>query len=189
MTGLIILGGIVVLLALYAISIYNKLVAQRAGSEEAWSDIDVQMKRRYNLIPNLVETVKGYASHEKETLEQVIAARNAAQAATGTPGEQAGAENILTGALRQVFALSEAYPDLKANTNFLKLQEELSAIEDHIQKARRYYNGTARDLNTTVESFPSNLVAGQFGFAKIDYFELDDAEAAAVKTAPTISFE
>ncbi|GHF18850.1 membrane protein [Kordiimonas sediminis] len=182
-----VIGGLI-LLAVFVISIYNKLVVLRTRTEEAWSDIDVQMKRRYDLIPNLIETVKGYASHEKETLENVIAARNTASKSTGTPGEQSGAENILSGALRQLFAVSEAYPELKANTNFQQLQTDLSEIEDHIQKSRRYFNGSVRDLNTMVESFPSNLIAGQFGFHKSEYFELDEAEAGAVKTAPKVTF-
>ncbi|TNE60876.1 MAG: LemA family protein [Alphaproteobacteria bacterium] len=180
--------GILVLLVFWLIATYNGLVAARAKKDEAWSDISVQMKRRYNLIPNLVETVKGYATHEKDTLERVIAARNAAAAATGSPADQAAAENVLMGAVRQLFAVAEAYPDLKANAGFLDLQNQLSVLEDHIQKARRFYNGNVRDLNMKVQSFPANMVAGTFGFHEAEFFELDEAEAAAVKQAPKVQF-
>jgi LemA protein len=176
--------GILALAAAYAVGIYNGLVGLRNRSESSWSDIDVQLKRRYELIPNLVETVKGYAGHERTTLESVVAARGKAMQASGA--EQRGAaEQGLTQALRQLFALAEAYPELKANQNFLELQRELSGIEDAIQNARRYYNAVVRDLNTKVESFPSNLVAGAFGFLKKAYFELDsDAE----RSAPAVHF-
>ncbi len=170
--------GILALVALYVMTTYNGFIRLRNRAEEAWSDIEVQMKRRYNLIPNLVETVKGYAGHEKETLERVVAARNMAVAATGRPSEQAATENMLSGALKSLFALAEAYPDLKANENFMHLAQELSEIEDHIQKARRYYNGSVRDLNTRVESFPSNFVARAFGIDKRDFFELDEGSPA-----------
>ncbi|GER00478.1 membrane protein [Iodidimonas gelatinilytica] len=176
----------VVLLALYVASAYNSFIRLRTHASEAWSDIDVQMKRRYNLIPNLVETVKGYASHEKDTLERVIAARNSAMGNQGSPGEQAASENMLSGALKSLFALSEAYPDLKANTNFMRLAEELSEVEDHIQKARRYYNGNVRELNTKIESFPSNLVARAFDIKQRDFFELDEASPA--REAVKVSF-
>lgn len=178
--------AIILLIVVYVISAYNRFIRLRTGAEEAWSDIEVQMKRRYNLIPNLVETVKGYASHEKETLERVIAARNAAMTADGRPSDQAASENMLTGALRSLFAVAEAYPELKANANFMHLAEELSEVEDHIQKARRYYNGNVRELNMSIESFPSNLVAGAFSIAKRDFFELDEASPA--KEAVKVSF-
>ncbi|MEM6317405.1 MAG: LemA family protein [Bacteroidota bacterium] len=175
---------ILVLLGLYAGSTYNKLVRARTMVEEGWSGIDVQLKKRYNLIPNLIETVKGYASHEKETLNRVIEARNTAQNATGVQATKA-AEQQLQAAMANVFALAEAYPDLKANTNFLQLQNELSKIEDDVEKARRYYNGTVREKNVLVESFPSNLVANMFNFYLADFFEIDNATERAV---PKVKF-
>jgi len=188
LTALYIILGLVVLLVIMIIKIYNDLVGKRVRVKEAWSDITVQLKRRYDLIPNLVETVKGYASHETDTLENVIKARNAAISNDGSAEEQAGTENILSGALRQVFALSESYPDLKANDNFAKLQDELSALEEVIQKARRFYNGSVREMNTAVQVFPGNLVAGQFGFTTETFFELDEAENEAVQAAPKVGF-
>jgi len=176
---LVVLGLLGVAIAGYVVSIYNKLIALKNRVEEAWSDIEVQMKRRYDLIPNLVETVKGYAAHEQDTLEKVIAARNAAVADRGDPAHQAQTEGLLQGALKNLFALSESYPDLKANQNFLSLQSELSEVEDHIQKSRRYYNGSARDMNNLIEQFPSNIVAGQFKFEKASFFELEASQAAA----------
>lgn len=164
---------LVVLIGLYFMGTYNKLVRSRTMVEEGWSGIDVQLKKRYNLIPNLIETVKGYASHEKETLQQVIQARNAAQSATGVKAQKA-AETQLNSALANIFALSEAYPDLKANTNFLQLQNELSAIEGDIEKSRRYYNGTVRENNVLVESFPSNIVANMFNFYLSEFFEISN---------------
>ncbi len=169
---LLVVGLLLILVGIF----YNKLVALKNRCENAWSDIDVQLRRRYDLIPNLVETVKGYASHEKETLENVIKARQGAIDAKGQE-EQKVQENLLTGALRQLFAVAEAYPDLKANQNFQDLSMSLREIEDAIQNARRYYNAIVRDLNTTVESFPSNIVANMFGFKKRDYFEIDDNAA------------
>jgi LemA protein len=169
----IILIALAAVVLFYFVGIYNKLVRKRSMVEEGWSGIDVQLKKRYNLIPNLVETVKGYASHEKETLEQVITARNKAIQAEGV-ADQTKAELQLNSALANVFALSEAYPDLKANQNFLHLQQELSNIEGDIEKARRYYNGTVREQNIMVESFPSNLVANSFGFLISSFFELED---------------
>lgn len=183
-----ILLAILVILALYVGATYNKLVGLRVRKNEAWSDISVQMKRRYDLIPNLVEIVKGYAAHESETLENVIAARTAAVSNTGNPAEQAGSENILTGALRQLLVVSEAYPELKANANFADLSQKLHAIEDHIQKARRFYNGNVRLLNVAVQEFPSNIVAGWFNFTRAEFFELDEAEADAVAEAPKVAF-
>lgn len=181
MDTLYILVGLAVIAGLYGVSVYNRLVKLKNRVEEAWSDIEVQMKRRYNLIPNLVETVKGYATHEKETLERVVQARNMAMNTTGDAEEQAASENILTGALKSLFALSEDYPDLQANTQFLKLQDDLAESEDLIQKARRYYNGSVRDLNTLIQQFPSNLVAGLVDCETAEYFEIDDVDAAARK--------
>lgn len=170
-----------VLIGLYLGSTYNKLVRSRTMVEEGWSGIDVQLKKRYNLIPSLIETVKGYASHEKETLQQVITARNAAQAADGVKATKA-AEKQLQAAMANIFALAEAYPDLKANTNFLQLQNELSKIEGDVEKARRYYNGTVRENNVMVESFPSNIIANMFNFYLADFFEIEnDAEKAMPK--------
>jgi LemA protein len=180
----LILLGILVGLILWAIAIFNKLVKGRNLVLEGWSGIDVQLKRRYDLIPNLVETVKGYASHEESVLEKVVELRGAAQGAT-TPGEKAQAENALTGMLRQIFALAEAYPDLKANQNFLELQNQLAEIEEEIQFARRYYNGAARDQNILVQSFPSNLIASSFNFTEAEFFEVEDS---SVREAPKVNF-
>lgn len=164
--------GFVVLSAFYGIGIYNKLVKLGTLVDEAWSGIDVQLKKRYNLIPNLIETVKGYASHEKETFENVTKARSQAQNATTVEGQQA-AENQLNQALINLNAVAEQYPDLKANENFLNLQNELSAIEGDIEKSRRYYNGTTRDYNILIDSFPSNIIAGITKFKKAAFFEID----------------
>ena len=170
---LIVLVVLVVLIGLYVLVTYNGLVSLRNRIENAWAQIDVQLKRRYDLIPNLVETVKGYASHEKETLDRVIQARNAGMGANG-PQDQAQAENVLTGALKSVFALSEAYPDLKANTNFLQLQEELTGTEGRIAYARQFYNDTVYRYNTKIQSFPANVLANNFKFAEREYFRADD---------------
>lgn len=183
MTLMIVLA-VVAIVGVVFISIYNGLVKKRAMVEEGWSGISVQLKRRHDLIPNLVNTVKGYAGHEKDVLETVTQAR-AASVGAGSVGESAKAENMLTGALRSLFAVAEAYPDLKANTNFLQLQEKLSSLEDEIQMARRYYNGSARNLNIAVQSFPSNIVASMFGFKKADFFELEDRSEAEV---PSVGF-
>ncbi len=186
-TPMIILLLIVVLLVVLFLAIivlYNALVRKRVRCREAWSQIDVQLKRRYDLIPNLVETVKGYAAHEKATLERVIQARQQAIAAQGVR-KQAEAENMLTGALRQLFALSESYPNLKANENFLALQEELSSTENRISFSRQHYNDSAAIYNTATQTFPSNMVAGAFSFARQDYFELEDA---GMRQAPKVSF-
>ncbi|MGM4908535.1 LemA family protein [Rhizobium sp. 768_B6_N1_8] len=178
--------GVIVLIALYVVFIYNGLVRSRQMAEEAWSGIDVQLKRRADLIPNLIETVKGYAAHEKTTLEEVVELRNKAQAVpAGDVAGRAQAEGLLGQALGRVMALAEAYPDLKANQNFSELQASLETMESEIQMARRYYNGAARDLNVKVESFPSNLVAGQFGFSKREYFEIANE---ADRTVPTVKF-
>jgi LemA protein len=171
--ALIIILVVVVLIGLYAIVSYNGLVSLRNRIENAWAQIDVQLKRRYDLIPNLVETVKGYAAHERETLDAVIEARNAGMNASG-PHDQAEAENQITGALKSLFALSEAYPDLKANQNFAQLQEELTGTEGRIAYARQFYNDTVYRYNTKIQSFPSNLLAGAFRFSEREYFEADD---------------
>ncbi len=178
MTALYVIIGIVVLVALYAVMVYNRFVRLINRSEEAWSDIDVQMKRRYDLIPNLVETVKGYASHEAGTLQKVTEARTAAMGAK-TVEEHAAAENMLSGALKSVFALSESYPDLKANTNFVELQRELSDTENKIQAARRFYNGVVQDLQNAIEQFPSNIIGSMFGFKTREFFTLNESEQAA----------
>jgi LemA protein len=171
--ALIIILVIVVLVGLYAVISYNGLVSLRNRIENAWAQIDVQLKRRYDLIPNLVETVKGYASHERETLDAVIEARNAGMNASG-PHDQAEAENQITGALKSLFALSEAYPDLKANQNFAQLQEELTGTEGRIAYARQFYNDTVYRYNTKIQSFPSNVLANAFRFSEREYFEADD---------------
>lgn len=183
-TTSVIIGVIVVLIGFYVITTYNKLVSLRNRVKEGWSDIDVQMKRRYDLIPNIVETVKGYATHEKSTLESVIAARNVAMADKGSPAHQAQTEGLLGGALKNLFALAESYPDLKANTNFLDLQKQLSEVESTIEKARRYYNGSVRDMNNAIEQFPSNIVAARFDFPPAEFFELDAAQQAAREPVP-----
>jgi len=166
----IVIVVILVLLLLYVFSQFNGLVRLRNRVEAAWAQIDVQLKRRWDLIPNLIETVKGYASHERETLERVIAARNAATTATG-PAQAAQTDNILTGALRQLFAVAEAYPDLKANTNFLQLQEELTGTEGRIAYARQYYNDSVLKFNTKTQTVPSSIIANMFGFKEKEYFE------------------
>lgn len=177
MIPLIIVVAVVLLIAFALIGMYNRLVRLRQNVREAWSAIETELRRRYDLVPNLVETVKGYASHERGTLEAVVQARNAAVANTGSIDSQAQTENTLSGALRQIFALSEAYPDLKANTNFNMLQAQLSEIEERIAQSRRFYNANVRDLNTSVQSFPASLIAGNFGFEAEPYFEIDDAAA------------
>lgn len=169
-------------LAVIVVGIYNGLVKLKNKCEEAWSDIDTQLKRRYDLIPNLVETVKGYASHESSTFEKVTEARTKAMGAQ-TVHEKEVAENMLTSALKSIFALAENYPDLKANQNFLELQKTLTEIEEHIQLSRRYYNATVRDLNTKIEVFPNNLIAGPFGFEKREFFQAEEGEKENVKVS------
>ena len=171
MIGLTILGVIVILLAVFLISVYNSLVQLRQRVQNAWAQVDVQLKRRYDLIPNLVGAVKGYAQHEKATLEGVTQARNMAMNA-GNIQEQMQAENMLSGALRSLFAVADAYPELKANTNFMQLQAELTDTESKIAFARQFYNDTVQKFNTKIELFPTNLVAGMLGFAMVDYFNL-----------------
>ena len=179
MTGIIILVVIVGV----AVIIYNSLVKLRERADAAWADIDVQLKRRHDLIPNLVETVKGYASHEKETLERVIQARNAAMSAQG-PAAQGAAENMLTGALKSIFALSEAYPELQAAGGFRDLQKSLQEVENGIQQARRYYNAVVRDFNTRIAQVPSNIIAQAFRFTKKEFFEIEEAE----REVPNVDF-
>lgn len=182
MTYFIIIIVILVLLGLLMIGIFNRFARNRNTVQDAWSNIDVALKRRYDLIPNLVETVKGYAKHEKTTLENVIKARNAAmEVPKGDINGQIKAENQLQQTLRSIFALGEAYPDLKANTNFLDLQEKLNVIEENLERSRRYYNGTVRENNTYGESFPGVLFAGLFNYKHFDYFETDEASRENVK--------
>ncbi len=182
-TGLIILGGII-LLAGFFVALYNGLIKLRNRVDEAWSDIDVQLKRRHDLIPNLVSTVKGYASHEKETFKMVTEARTRAMNA-GNPKEKLESENMLSGALKSLFAVAENYPELKANENFLQLQKDLTDTEDKIQAARRFYNGNVRDFNTKIQVFPNNLIAGMLNFKKYDFFEVDNEEE---KNNPKVEF-
>ncbi len=180
MSTLLIFIGAVVVLGLAVVVIYNGLIRSKNQVEEAWSDINVQLKRRYDLIPNLVSTVKGYAAHEKELFEKVTQARTAAIGAQN-PKEQAEAENMLSGALKSLFAVAENYPDLKANQNFLELQRELSDTENKIQSARRFYNGNVRDFNTKIQVFPTNLFAKMLGFKPYEFFEIEEGEKENVK--------
>lgn len=185
-----ILLAALVLLGFFSISIYNGLISKRIACDSAWSQIDVQLKRRHDLIPNLVETVKGYASHEKDTLEKVIKARSAAVSASGSQNvkEQIQAEGALTGALRQLFAVAEAYPDLKANQNFAQLQGELTSTENQISAVRQAYNESVQIFNTAVEQLPGNLIAGFGNFPRRSFFELDAAEKTEVQAVPKVSF-
>ena len=187
MTALWIVLGVVVLLLLIGVFIYNKFVSQRQGIKDAFANIDTELRRRYDLIPNLVESVKGYASHEKETFERVTQARAAAQSAQG-PAEQAQAENMLTSALRQLFAVAEAYPQLQAAANFQQLQAELANTEDRIQVSRRFYNENVREYNERVQSVPSNVIAGMFNFELEEFFEIEEGERATVAQAPQVNF-
>jgi LemA protein len=180
MVMILVLLGVVALV----VTLYNRFVRLRNGADAAWSDIDVQLKRRWELVPNLVETVKGYAAHERATFEEVTKARGAAMQAVA-PADKAQAETALTTSLRSLFAVAEQYPELRANANFLELQGELAKLEDAIQNARRYYNAVVRDLNTSVESFPGNLVAGLFDVKRRDFFELG---SEAERSAPRVSF-
>jgi LemA protein len=178
--------GIVVALLVWVIAIYNGLVAMRQRVNQSFADIDVQLKQRHDLVPNLVETVKGYASHERGTLEEVVKARNVAMAAQG-PAQQAAAENMLSGALRQLFALSESYPDLKANQNFQQLQTELSDIENKLAAARRFFNNSVQEYNTGIEQFPAALVAGPLGFQRREFFDVAEARPQ-LEQAPSVKF-
>jgi len=176
--------GLLVIIAFWVIGIFNGLKRKQIAGKQAWADIDVQLKRRYNLIPNLVETVKGYATHERETFESVTKARQQAIDVSGV-AQQAQAENMLTGALRQLFALAENYPDLKANQNFMQLQEELSSTENKIGFARQHYNRSAAQYNEAMAVFPANVVAGMFSFQTMEFFELEDE---AQREAPKVQF-
>jgi LemA protein len=187
MTGLFIAIAVVVVLIVVLVAIYNSLVKSKIRVDEAWSDITVQLKRRYDLIPNLINTVKGYATHEKEVLQNVTEARSNAMQAQGVK-EQAQAENVFQDALKSLFAVSESYPDLKANQNFLELQNELVDTEDKIQAARRFYNGSVRDLNIKIKTFPTIVFAGMLGFSVREFFEVDDAEIAAVNKPVDVKF-
>jgi len=184
MTGIYLAVGIVGIGLFYIIGTYNLLVRVRLHVRESWSAIETELKRRYDLIPNLVETVRGYAAHERSTLEAVVEARARAIASTGTPGEQARDENALVRALRELLIIAEAYPVLKASEHFLRLQEELSVTEDRIQAARRFYNANVRDLNTRIEVFPSRVIAALFGFRPAEFFEIDAAEAVHPGVGP-----
>ena len=185
-TGWVVLGVIVVLI-LWVIMIYNQLVAMRQRVGQSFADVDVQLKLRHDLIPNLVETVKGYAAHERGTLEEVVKARNAAMTAQG-PGQQAAAENMLSGALRQLFALSEAYPDLKANQNFQQLQAELSDVENKIAAARRFFNNAVQEYNTGIQQFPAVLLAGSLGFTPKEFFDVGVEDRKVLDKAPQVKF-
>lgn len=178
--AIVVIGGILA-------ALYNSLVRKKNEAEESWSGIEVQLKRRYDLIPNLVSTVQGYATHEKELLENVTKARTEAMNAQGIE-EKGKAENVLSGALKSLFAVAENYPDLKANQNFMQLQQELSDTEDKISAARRFYNSTVKSLNTAIESVPTNIIAGMFGFKKREFFELDAEEQEAANKAPDVNF-
>jgi len=185
--GIWIVLAIVALVVVWIISIYNGLVAMRQRANQAFADIDVQLKQRHDLIPNLVETVKGYASHEKTTLDAVVQARNAALSAQG-PAQMAQAENVLSGALRQLFALSESYPDLKASANFQQLQRDLSDVENKLSAARRFFNNAVSELNAAIESFPAVLFAGAFGFRNREFFDVGDDQRKTLDTAPQVKF-
>ena len=184
-TGWVLLG-IVVVIVVWAISIYNSLVAMRQRTNQAFADIDVQLKQRHDLVPNLVETVKGYATHERGTLEAVVQARNAAIAAPGVE-QKVAAENVLTGALRQLFALSENYPNLKANANFQQLQSDLSDIENKLAASRRFFNNAVQEYNTGIQQFPASLFAGMFGFAQRTFFDLGETRPQ-LEQAPSVKF-
>ena len=185
-TSTLIILAVIVVFVLWAISVYNGLVAMRQRVNQAFADIDVQLKQRHDLVPNLVETVKGYAAHERGTLEEVVKARNAAVSAQG-PAQQAAAENMLSGALRQLFALSEAYPDLKANANFQQLASELSDLENKIAASRRFFNNAVQEYNTGIQQMPAALFAGMFGFTRKDFFDLG-ASRTEVEAAPSVKF-
>lgn len=184
MTTLWIFLALAAIAGFWLMSTYNKLVKLRNMKDEGWSGIDIQLKKRFDLIPNLVETVKGYAAHEQDTLQRVTAARSAITGAGNDTEARLKAENALTGTLRSLFAVAESYPDLKANASFIHLQSQLSAIEEDLQMARRYYNGTARNLNNAAQQFPANLVAGVMGFSKAPYFETDESS----KQTPQVKF-
>ena len=181
--ALYVLLGVIALVLAWGVAIYNGLIKRKNLMDEGWSGIDVQLKRRYDVVPNLVETVKGYAAHEKDVFTQVTEAR-AAIGKSQSVAERAESENMLSGALRTLFAVAEGYPDLKANANFLQLQEQLASLENDIQMSRRYYNGAARDYNIAISTFPSVIIANRFGFGKADYFQADEEE----RSRPDVSF-
>jgi LemA protein len=185
-TSTIIVLAVIVVVVIWAIGVYNSLVSMRQRVNQAFADIDVQLKQRHDLVPNLVETVKGYAAHESGTLEAVVKARNTAMAAQG-PAQQAAAENMLTGALRQLFAVAEAYPDLKASANFQQLQAELTDLENKIAASRRFFNNAVQEYNTGIQRFPAALFAASFGFAPKNFFDLGD-ERTSVSEAPAVKF-
>ncbi|MGV6800967.1 MAG: LemA family protein [bacterium] len=187
MTAILVLLGIIVLGAFFVIGIYNRIVGLNQRCEQAFADVDVQLKQRHDLVPNLVETVKGYASHEKDTFDAVIKARNSAVSAQGAK-EQGQAEGMLGAALGKLFALAEAYPDLKANTNFLELQRELSDIENKIAASRRFFNNSVQEYNTSIQQIPGNFVAPMGGFGNRDFFEIPEASREAVEAAPEVKF-
>ena len=182
---LAVVAGVVLLIAGIIAGLYNGLVRVKNACDESWADIDTELRRRYDLIPNLIEAVKGYAKHEREVLERVIQARNVAAANHGSPSSQAQDENVLTGSLRQLFALAENYPDLKANQSFVSFQAELANTEDRLQRSRRFYNANVRDLNNRLEVFPSNVIAQLFAFRPREYFEIDDVK---VREVPAVKF-
>ncbi|HVF74925.1 MAG TPA: LemA family protein [Acidimicrobiales bacterium] len=188
MTGVWVVLGAIVVLVLAVVVSYNRFVSQRNLVRSSWANIDTELQRRYDLVPNLVETVKGYAGHERETLDAVVRARATAQATEGPPAQQAAAEGPLVGALRQLFAVAEAYPALRANENFVQLQQELAVTEDRLQAARRFYNANVQELNRRVQAFPSNLIARQFGFTEAQYFEIEAAVRDDVARPPRIEF-
>jgi LemA protein len=185
-TSTLIVLAVIVVFVLWAIAVYNGLITMRQRVNQAFADIDVQLKQRHDLVPNLVATVQGYAAHERGTLDEVVKARNAAVSAQG-PAQQAAAENMLSGALRQLFALSEAYPDLKANANFQQLQAELSDLENKIAASRRFFNSAVQEYNTGIQRFPAALFAASFGFSQKEYFDLGD-DRKAVSDAPQVKF-
>jgi LemA protein len=185
-TSTLIVLAVIVVFVLWAIAVYNGLISMRQRVNQAFADIDVQLKQRHDLVPNLVETVKGYAAHERGTLDEVVKARNAAVSAQG-PAQQAAAENMLSGALRQLFALSESYPDLKASANFQQLQAELSDLENKIAASRRFFNNAVQEYNTGIQRFPAALFAASFGFSQKEYFDLGD-DRKAVSDAPQVKF-
>jgi LemA protein len=185
--ALIVVLVIVVLVALFFIASYNRFVAQRNAVQSAWSDVDTELKRRYDLVPNLVATVQGYAAHEREVFEEVARARSAAQSAQG-PAEQSAAEGPFVAALGRLMAVAENYPQLKANQNFLQLQATLQDTEDRIQASRRFYNANVQDFNRRIQSFPSNLIAGMFHFTAAQFFTIDEAQRAVVEQAPRVDF-
>lgn len=187
MTGVFIFLGLVALLVFVAITIYNRIVALNQRADQAFADVDVQLKQRHDLIPNLVETVKGYASHEKETLDAVISARNSAVSAQG-PAAQGQAEGVLGAALGKLFALAEAYPDLKANANFLELQRELSDVENKIAAARRFFNNAIQEYNTIIQQIPGNFIAPMGNFSQRDFFEIPEESRATLEAAPEVAF-